>query len=110
MIHQAKIDTVFHITPALDFSEVETHMKKLALNSHISRFEHQFCAFACSGAITDKLIAAESPVNLLNIKSKIPSLPADWALIREMRTQRPSISHCHGAKANFHDRVSGKHL
>ena len=109
MIHQAKIDTFFYITPTLDFSGVETHMKILALNSHISRFEHQFCAFASSGAVTDELIAAEPPVNLLNLNSKNPSLTAVWALIREMRTQRPSIAHYHGAEANFHNLVSGKH-
>ncbi|HAD28230.1 MAG TPA: hypothetical protein DCF96_06145 [Rhodobacteraceae bacterium] len=109
MIHQAKIDTVFHITPALDFSGVETHMKILALNSHAPRFEHQFCAFASGSAVADELIAAESHVNLLNVNSKIPSLTAVWALIRGMRTQRPSISHCHGAEANFHNLVSGKH-
>jgi hypothetical protein len=32
-------------------------------------------------------------VHLLNIQSKIPPFTAVWALIREMRTQRPSISH-----------------
>jgi hypothetical protein len=90
MMRQPKIDTVINITPTLGFGGVKTRIKNIG--THLSHFEHQFCAIAC-GAVADELIAAEFTVHLLNRQSKIPPFTAVWALIREMRTQRPSISH-----------------
>jgi len=106
-MRRSKIDAVMHITSSLGFGGVESHMKILALNSHISRYEHLFCAISGGGAVADELIAAQCPVKLLNVQSKIPSLTAVWALIWEIRAQRPSIVHCHGAEANFHGLIAG---
>lgn len=101
-------NTVLHVVESLNFGGVESHMRNIALNAHMSAFEHSISVIAGGGAIADELIAAEFPVVVLGKRSKIPSPSAILALVTEIRSRRPSILHCHGAEANFHGLIAGK--
>lgn len=101
-------NTVLHIVQSLNFGGVESHIRTIALNAHESSYNHSFVAVAHGGSVADELLAAKLPVRLMNMRSKIPSPSALWALITEIRAQRPSILHCHGAEANFHGLIAGR--
>lgn len=101
-------NTVLHVAESLNFGGVESHIRTIALNAQETAFEHSICVIAEGGAIADELIAAKCPIVVLRERSKIPSFGAILALIKEIRSRRPSIIHCHGAEANFHGLIAGR--
>ncbi|MBI1293209.1 glycosyltransferase [bacterium] len=99
---------VLHVSESLDFGGVEAHMNVIGGNSQRSRFRHSFCSISRGGAVGARMAESGNSVAILNCPSRIPSLAATFALMRQIRKTNPEIIHCHGAEANFHGIIAGK--
>ena len=93
---------VLHVVTALDFGGVESHMAMLGRLRRHGSYRHAFCAIGQGGRVGDALSIGGAQVICLGAAVRIPSMAALAALLRCMRTLRPTVVHAHGAEANFH--------
>lgn len=91
-----------HVVESLDFGGIETRMKILAEHTQTSPFSHHFVAISRGGRASLFIRRCGSNVRICHVSSRIPSLAATLAIVREIRNCRAEIVHCHGAEANFH--------
>lgn len=92
---------VMHLVTSLDFGGVESHMLTLARHAPAQPERLLFCAIGGGGAVAGQLRRAGAEVLCLDLGTRLPALPAIWALASLFRRLRPSVVHCHGAEANF---------
>ena len=100
-----RVPVVLHITYALDFGGVETHLGLIA-ETPGKRFAHQYCALGHGGAAGEAIRAAGAAVHILDIDGHRTPLRCLAKLVRLIRAVAPEVVHCHGAEGNLYGLVA----
>jgi glycosyltransferase involved in cell wall biosynthesis len=91
---------VLHVSYALDFGGVETHLRLIA-ETKGERFEHHFCALAGGGTAAEAIHAAGGTVHALGKRPWREPLSTVIAVRGLARDLGISVIHSHGADANL---------